>query len=82
MSSKQTIDIPQPNKTGLIKFAVPTFARVNIDKINKRNKPLNSVATEKRNQNSANKKTASKGSADKKEASKMSSSGLLNPLIE
>jgi len=27
---------------------VPTFARVNIDKINKRNKPFNSVVTEKR----------------------------------
>ena len=82
LSSKQTIEIPQPNKTGLIKFAVPTFARVNIDKINKRNKPFNSVVTEKRTQNSATKKTANKRSDEKKEASKMSSSGLLNPLIE
>lgn len=29
----------QPNKTGLVKFAVPTFARVNIEKINKKIKP-------------------------------------------
>jgi len=40
------------------------------------------VATEKRNSNSATKKAANKGSAEKKEVSKMSSSGLLNPLIE
>lgn len=77
--------MPQPNKTGLVKFAVPTFARVNIDKINKRNKPFNSVTTEKRASNSAtkNKNPAVKRSGEKQiEGSKMSSSGLLNPLIE
>jgi hypothetical protein len=73
----------QPNKTGLVKFTVPTFARVNLDKINKRNKPFNSIQADKRSSSSATKQNVvAKQSAEKKENSKMSSSGLLNPLIE
>jgi hypothetical protein len=41
LSSKKTLEILKTNNTNnaVIKFTVPTFARVNLDKINHKQKP-------------------------------------------
>lgn len=99
LSSKKTLEMLQLNSTNnntLLKFTVPTFARVNLDKINTHAKPATKptkMTSEKKKQSSMqtqaaqtttvpHKKNTQPSRQDHEAYNAGNDSGLLNPLIE
>jgi len=86
------LQLNQTNNNTLLKFTVPTFARVNLDKINTHTKPVakaTKITSEKKKQQ-ATTSTSTQQKKNQQQPSRQdheaynagNDSGLLNPLIE